>query len=121
MPDSHIDLGRSIAVIQHSADGLETTLAALGGNEIIPRQAQSDSQLIELWLHGRSCHTQRAYRADADRFLCFCGKNLHGVVLADLQAFADSLAAALTPASANRTLAGVKSLFSFAHRLGYLP
>ncbi len=31
-------------------------------------QASSDDQLLEIWLHGRSSHTQRAYRADAERF-----------------------------------------------------
>jgi hypothetical protein len=31
----------------------------------------SDKHVVELWLHGRSEHTQRAYRADADRFLTF--------------------------------------------------
>ena len=40
---------------------------------VIPAQATSDEQLIELWLHGRSQHTQRAYRADAERFLRFIG------------------------------------------------
>ena len=29
----------------------------------------SDSQLLEIWLHGRSGHTQRAYRADVEHFL----------------------------------------------------
>src|ERR1051326_1698037 len=29
-----------------------------------PVQANSDGQLIEIWLHGRSVHTQRAYAAD---------------------------------------------------------
>ena len=31
-------------------------------------QAHSDDQLLEIWLHGRSSHTQRAYRADIERF-----------------------------------------------------
>jgi len=30
--------------------------------------ADNDERLVELWLHGRSPHTQRAYRADAHRF-----------------------------------------------------
>jgi integrase/recombinase XerD len=121
MPDNCLDSCGSIAIIQHSAEGVGPALAAVQRSEINPRQAVSDEQLIELWLHGRSRHTQRAYRADANRFLAFCGKPLHRVVLADLQAFSDSLAATLTLSSANRTLAGVKSLFSFAHRIGYLP
>lgn len=86
------------------------------------RQADSDDQLIELWLHGRSRHTQRAYRADAVRFQAFTGKPLRRVRLVELQSFADALEATeMTPATRNRTLSAVKSLFSFGHRLGYLP
>lgn len=85
------------------------------------RQADSDDQLIELWLHGRSRHTQRAYRADAAQFQAFTGRPLRQVRLLELQSFADALEAAMTPASRNRTLSAVKSLFSFGHGLGYLP
>jgi len=88
----------------------------------VPRQAASDAHLIALWLHNRSAHTQRAYRADADRFLLHSGRPLQAVTLGALQDFADSLAAAgLEPASRGRTLAAVKSLLAFGHRLGYLP
>jgi len=76
-----------------------------------PAQATSDDHLIELWLHNRSDHTQRAYRADIARFQAHLGA---------LQDFADSLAG-LKPSSRVRTLAAVKSLLAFGHRLGYLP
>ncbi len=33
------------------------------------QHANSDEQMIALWLFGRSPCTQRAYRADVDRFL----------------------------------------------------
>ncbi len=68
------------------------------------QQAATDTQLVDLWLHGRSEHTQRAYRGDGERFM----------------AFADGLGT-LAPASQARILAAVKSLLSFAHRLGYVP
>jgi len=79
----------------------------------------SDDQLVEVWLHGRSFHTQRAYRADIERFRSGAGKPLPLVTLADLQQFADSLEA-LAPASRYRTLSAVKSLVAFGHRTGYL-
>jgi integrase/recombinase XerD len=78
-----------------------------------------DRELIEVWLHGRSVHTQRAYRADVERFLGRAGKPLIGVTLLDLQRFADSLSD-LAPASRYRTLSAVKSLLAFGHRTGYL-
>jgi integrase/recombinase XerD len=83
------------------------------------RQASTDTQLLALWLHGRSLHTQRAYRADVQRFLAFVRKPLHQVTLADVQGFADSLLG-LAPASQARTLSAVKSLLAFGHRVGYL-
>ena len=83
-----------------------------------PRQAETDEHLVELWLHGRSRHTRRAYRADSERFRTFVAKPLAMVTLGDLQAFADSLAG--KPSSRSRTLAAVKSLLAFGQRTGYL-
>jgi integrase/recombinase XerD len=87
---------------------------------IIDTRTASDDQLLEIWLHGRSVHTQRAYRADIGRFRAGAGKPLRQINLADLQQFADSLTA-LAPASRYRTLSAIKSLLAFAHRIGYLP
>jgi integrase/recombinase XerD len=88
----------------------------------IPSQAESDQQLVDLWLHGRPKTTQRVYRRDANRFMQFVNRPLHGVTLGDLQAFADALGAeALEPSSRHRMLSAIKSLFAFGHRIGYLP
>ncbi len=84
------------------------------------RSLSSDEQLLEVWLHGRSLHTQRAYRADMERLRRRAGKPLSGVTLRDLQEFADSLDE-LAPASRYRTLSAVKSFLAFGHRIGYLP
>jgi integrase/recombinase XerD len=89
------------------------------------RRPQADSDdvgLVELWLHGRSRHTQRAYRADVARFLGFVARPLPTVTLGDLQAFADVLEEEnLAPSSRARTLAAIKSLLAFGQRTGYLP
>jgi len=86
------------------------------------RQTSTDQQLVELWLHGRSRHTQRAYRADVGRFLAFVATPLPAVTLGDLQTFADALAQQdLAPSSRVRTLAAIKSLLAFGQRTGYLP
>jgi len=88
----------------------------------IARQASNDQYVVELWLHGRSPHTQRAYRADVARFLAFVATSLPTVTLGDLQAFADALAQQdLAPSSRVRTLAAIKSLLAFGQRTGYLP
>jgi len=78
-----------------------------------------DDNLVDLWLHGRSPHTQRAYRRDVARLRAFVQKPLAEITLADLQAFADSLAGAQS--SINRTLNGCRSLLTFAERTGAVP
>lgn len=107
----------------HSQSNPENALVIRTPNDgTISRQAETDAHLIELWLHGRSRHTQKAYRADVNRFLIHVAKSLHLVTLGDLQAFADFLnVIGLAPASCHRILSSVKSLFTFGHRLGYLP
>ncbi|MFN3159214.1 MAG: tyrosine-type recombinase/integrase [Rubinisphaera brasiliensis] len=89
--------------------------------EII-RQADSDKQLIELWLHGRPPHTQRAYRREADRFVNFIEIGLRSVRLADIQRFANHVKeTGLRASSIQRSLSAVKSLFTFGFKLGYFP
>ena len=84
-----------------------------------PVQADSDDHLIDLWLHGRSPGTQRAYAADVLAFRARVGCTLPQVTLGGLQGFQDSLAQLATATQA-RKLSAVKSLLSFGHRTGYL-
>lgn len=84
------------------------------------KSSSTDSELIAVWLHGRSPHTQRAYQADIERFRASLAKPLSHATLLDLQHFADSLTD-LASASRYRTLSAVKSLLAFGHRTGYLP
>ena len=87
----------------------------------IVRQAHNDEQVVSLWLHGRSRHTQKAYSSDMVRFFKFVNKPLRLITLGDLQYFADNLKEQnLKPASQHRILAAVKSLITFAHKIGYL-
>ena len=89
---------------------------------IIPTQADTDQQLITLWLHGKSTHTQRYYKTDIQHFFDFTQKSLHQTILKDLQDFADYLnTKELADSSIRRILSSVKSLFAFSLKLGYLP
>ncbi len=82
----------------------------------------ADTQLIQLWVHGRSRHTRRYYQADAQRFLSLVGKSLAQVTLGDVQDFADSLeTSGLAPSSCGRVISSVKSLLAFGNRIGMLP
>ena len=72
-----------------------------------------------MWMHGKSAQTIRAYSKDVREFFRFTGCSLAQVRLEDVQAFSDSLD--LAPSSKARRLAAVKSLLSFANKIGYIP
>ena len=88
---------------------------------VIPSQADNDQELIKLWLHGKSKHTQRYYKKDIQRFFQYINKSLKETILKDLQDFADHIdQQELVDGSKRRILSSVKSLFAYAHKLGYL-
>ena len=82
-----------------------------------------DSKIIDLWLESQaSPHTRGCYRRDSERLLDYIRKPLSRITLGDLQSFAQSLEDdGLAPISRARTIAAVKSLFGFCHRMRYLP
>jgi len=84
------------------------------------QQADSDEQLIKLWLHGRPKNTQDAYRREAERFFQFVDKPLRSVRLSDIQDYTDNIPPCLKESSVKRALSAIKSLFAFGFRLGYL-
>jgi integrase/recombinase XerD len=109
-------------ILPRSAGVLEN-LPETAGNLAIatPRvsQAETDERLLELWLHGRSALTVEAYGRDVGDFLEAVQKPIRSLTIADLQGWVDLLKGA--PATRRRRLAAVKSLLSFATRIGYVP
>lgn len=86
-----------------------------------PSGAATDERLVELWLHSKSATTRKAYENDLAKLFDFTGgKPLASITLSDLQEFSDLLSEAVSPATHARTIAALKSLFSFAHDVGYL-
>ena len=81
--------------------------------------ADTDSALESMWLSGRPDHTKRAYTGDIARFRRFTGKPIRSLTAADIVGYAESLTG-LAPSSQHRMLSAVKSLMTFAHRLGYI-
>ena len=111
-------------IILHSDNSrqLDTPSPQLQRVRVITKQADNDQELMKIWLHGKSQHTQRYYKTDTVRFFKFVKKPLRQIILTDLQNFSDSLDSEdLTDGSKRRILSSVKSLISFAHKLGYLP
>ena len=82
-----------------------------------------DDRLVQLWLSLKSSPaTRRAYAAEIGRFRTFVRKPIAQITLADFQAYAAHLGqGSLKPASQNRALTAIKSLFSFGQETGYLP
>jgi len=84
--------------------------------------AQTDERLVELWLARKAPSTRRKYSEDLLKFRDFTeGKPLSGVTLSDLHDFAGFISVLMAPSSQGRVLATIKSLLSFANRVGYLP
>lgn len=98
-------------------------LATLAPAGVVDTQAAAnDARVVAMWLHGRAPNTRRAYVREVEAFAAFVGVPFSAVTLGDVQEYADDLAArGLAPASQGRALAAVKSLFTFAHRIGALP
>lgn len=91
-------------------------------DRLIAFAPEEDKAFLRTWLHGKSAGTQSNYREAMQRFFGLVGKPLREVALADVQAFADSLAESdLNPSTQGRLLIAVKSVFSFGYKLGYLP
>jgi integrase/recombinase XerD len=80
---------------------------------------ENDQRLIDMWLHGKSLHTQRCYKRAAEHFLASVVKPLRAVTLSDFQAFTDTLQGKAS--SRRQVLAYVKALLSYGSRLGVLP
>ncbi len=82
-------------------------------------QTATDNQVVTMWLYGRPQTTVRAYTYEVQGLLVAIGKPLASVTLGDLQGHFSTMQG-LAPASQARAINAVKSLFSFAHGLGYI-
>ena len=73
-----------------------------------------------MWLHGRPIRTQKHYTSIAADFRATIATPLQAIGLAHIQAYAASLEHLAPRTQANR-LSAVKSLFTFALKIGYIP
>jgi hypothetical protein len=111
-------LPASAAIIPRGNPGAARGVVAVSAEA--PAQARSDARLLDLWLFGKGPHTRRAYQRVAGDFLATLGPaGLRGATLGDLQAWMGALPGQASSRAV--TLAAVKSLLTFGHRVGYLP
>ncbi|MBD6620156.1 tyrosine-type recombinase/integrase [Komarekiella sp. 'clone 1'] len=81
---------------------------------------QAEAKLISLWLDGKADSSVMAYRRYIRRFLDFLDKPLKKVTYEDLVEYSTQFQG---QADSTRRIyiAAVKSLISFAHKIGYIP
>lgn len=86
-------------------------------------QAHSDDHLVELFLRRkRSKHTQRAYSAAIEQFRAFVGGETFGrITLQHLLDYQDHLAQEYSASTQRLKIAVVRSLLTFAQKIGYIP
>ena len=83
--------------------------------------ADSDDQLISLWISQKATTTQQTYSMVVQQLFSFTGKPLKEIKLDDLTLWLESfrLRQVAIP-TLNNKLAAIKSLFSFGVKTGYL-
>jgi len=77
-----------------------------------------DMKVITMFLHGKSKNSIKRYSFDIQLFLDFVKKPLRKVTLPDVMNFTDSLNG--TDSTRASRIKSIKSLFSFAFKIGYL-
>ncbi|MEB3828232.1 glycoside hydrolase family 24 [Phormidium sp. CCY1219] len=86
------------------------------------RIGYSDTELIQLWVQQKAPHQRRWAWRLVKEFLRFVGKPLGTVTLADVQRYAQAIAArGIPPKKAARRLGTLKSLFGFAYQIRAVP
>jgi len=85
----------------------------------LPRQADTEAQVVAMWLHGRPVRTQALYSDAYRRFAAHVGKPLERVTVGDLQSYAD-IFADRKPRTRALHVSALKSLLTFAQRVGFL-
>lgn len=83
--------------------------------------AQTDTEIIQLWLSDKTYLTVKSYQRQIQQFLSFVGKSLAEVMYEDFMQYkAFMRMKGYKPSSQRTKLTAVKSLFSFCTKLGYL-
>src|SRR5689334_16736004 len=78
----------------------------------------TNTELIDLWLHGKSKNTVDGYRRYAERFSSHVNKPASDCTLMDIQLWVMTLSS--SDNSKRVAVGAIKSLFSFAKQLGVI-
>ena len=81
--------------------------------------ADSDKQVIKMWLHGKAATTQSIYPGVVKQFQTFVGKSFKQLTLEDLQLWQSSLTNTYSTTTIKNKTNIIKSLLSFAQKIDY--
>ena len=80
----------------------------------------TDEQFVDLWLYGRPPTTTRTYKTISKQFLSFVGKPIRTIQLEDIHGWCSYLnTKGYKPTTIKNKINTIKSMFSFARRVGY--
>jgi integrase/recombinase XerD len=89
-----------------------------GHYQLVERNT-TDAMIVAIWVaKSNSANTKEQYTRQAGSFLSFVGKPLQALTLTDLQAWQASLTGSINTKRLKVNV--IKSLFSFAHKVGYI-
>lgn len=92
----------------------------VAGNAPTISSARTDEHVIQLWLRGKSENSRDAYSRDVAQFLAEADVGLRDIKLEHLWSWDEQLSRSGSAVSTRaRKLASVKSLLSFAHKIGF--
>src|SRR5262245_27583168 len=85
-------------------------------------RAQTDEQILTSWLNGlTSPHTRRNFEVTARRFLAGLSMGLRAATVEDVRDALEAMRQTVSEAAGRQYVLRVKSLLSYAQRVGYTP
>lgn len=92
------------------------------GTLSVGTRARNDEELVASWLASlSSAHTRRNFELTAERFREALATDLRTATVEDVREAVAKITTGLSDATAQQYLLRVKSLLSYAHKLGYAP
>ena len=92
------------------------------GHIVVGTRARNDDELIKSWLASlTSVHTRRNFAKTVDRFREALATDLRTATVEDAREAMGAITSGLSDATTQQYLLRVKSLLSYAHKLGYAP
>ena len=101
---------------------MKSNLPAARIGTLAGTRARSDDELVTSWLDSlASSHTRRNFEATTGRFLTALSMGLRAATVEDVREALETITTGRSAATVAQYVLRVKSLLSYAHKLGYAP